>query len=55
MHTVRCAVVRDCAKLGIAIAASIPIMATTIMISINVNPLLWDLMFFIFHLSVVAA
>jgi hypothetical protein len=30
-------------------------MATTIMISTSVNPLLWELMFFILHLSVVAA
>ena len=47
--------VRACTKLGIAIVASRPMMATTIMISTSVNPLLRELMFFILHLSVVAA
>ena len=53
-HVLVCCL-RACTKLGIAIEASRPMMATTIMISTSVNPLLRELMFFIFHLSVVAA
>ena len=37
MHALRCAVCRDLTKFGIAIAASNPMIAITIMISINVN------------------
>src|SRR6266404_9408261 len=40
-------VVRALTKLGIAIAAKRPIMATTIMISTNVKPLLRDVLMFI--------
>src|ERR1022692_2193509 len=42
-----CDCVRARTKLGIAIAASKPMMATTIMISTNVKPDLWDVLFFI--------
>jgi len=38
MHAFFCAVLRAFTKLGIAIAASNPMIATTIMISTNVNP-----------------
>src|SRR5436189_6348942 len=41
------AVVRALTKLGIAIAASSPLMATTIMISTSVNPLWRAVLFFI--------
>src|SRR5580704_12457379 len=47
MQAFCCAVVRACTKLGIAIAAKRPIMATTIMISIKVKPCLRDCVFFI--------
>ncbi len=40
MHAVFSAVTRACMKLGMAIVASRPMMATTIMISINVKPVL---------------
>src|SRR6185295_16750410 len=54
MHAFICAVVRALTKLGMAIAAKRPIMATTIMISTSVNPNLWNLLIFIidFYLSV---
>src|ERR1022692_5114068 len=42
-----CDCVRALTKLGIAIAANKPMMATTIMISTNVKPDLWDILFFI--------
>jgi hypothetical protein len=38
MHAFFCEVVRALMKLGMAIAANRPIMATTIMISTNVKP-----------------
>src|SRR5437667_1722556 len=38
MHALFCEVVRALMKLGMAIAANRPIMATTIMISTNVKP-----------------
>src|ERR1700761_7531448 len=47
MQAFCCAVVRACTKLGIAIAASKPMMATTIMISINVKPALREELIFI--------
>src|SRR5882724_3778415 len=48
MHAFFCAVVRALMKLGMAIAASRPIMATTIIISTSVKPLLRDVLIFIF-------
>src|ERR1700744_5641192 len=47
MHAFCCAVVRACTKLGIAIAAKRPMMATTIMISISVKPALMEELIFI--------
>ena len=41
------AVVRECTKFGMAIAAKSPMMATTIMISTRVNPVWPGLLFFI--------
>src|SRR6185295_9151237 len=54
MHAFIWAVVRARTKLGMAIAARRPIMATTIMISTSVKPDLRDLLIFItiFYLSV---
>src|SRR5882762_11682044 len=52
MQPVACAVLRAFTKLGIAIAANRPIMATTIMISTSVNPPLRDVLLFITNLSV---
>src|SRR5437867_10243481 len=47
MQALVCEVVRALTKLGIAIAANRPIMATTIMISTNVQPALRDVLIFI--------
>src|ERR1039457_533644 len=47
MQAFFCDCVRARTKLGIAIAASKPMMATTIMISTSVNPCLFDVLFFI--------
>src|SRR6267142_236722 len=47
MHAFFCEVVRALMKLGMAIAANRPIMATTIMISTNVKPELRDDLIFI--------
>src|SRR5882724_12082792 len=47
MQPVACAVLRAFTKLGIAIAANRPIMATTIMISTSVKPPFRDVLFFI--------
>src|SRR5580704_984360 len=47
MQAFICEVVRARTKLGIAIAARRPMMATTIIISTSVKPCLRDLMFFI--------
>src|ERR1700760_3522973 len=47
MQALACAVVRACTKLGIAIAAKRPMMATTIMISIRVKPFLLEELIFI--------
>src|ERR1039457_2179850 len=51
MQAFFCDCVRARTKLGIAIAASKPMMATTIMISTSVNPDLFDVLFFILALS----
>src|SRR6266404_560105 len=51
MQAFFCEVVRALMKLGIAIAANRPMMATTIMISTNVKPPLRDVLVFIFCLS----
>src|ERR1017187_1346201 len=51
MHAFFCDWVRARTKLGMAIAASKPMMATTIMISTSVNPLLLDVLFFMLTLS----
>src|SRR5437773_1684712 len=53
MHAFFCEVVRALMKLGIAIAANRPIMATTIMISTSVKPLLRAVRIFILDLSFV--
>ena len=45
MQAFACARARALTKLGIAIAASSPIMATTIMISTRVKPALWEVLF----------
>src|SRR6516225_3566042 len=50
MHAFICEVVRARTKLGIAIAARRPMMATTIMISTSVKPDLRDVLFFILTL-----
>ena len=50
MQAFFCDCVRARTKLGIAIAASKPMMATTIMISTSVNPFLLDVLFFILTL-----
>src|SRR6266567_2175857 len=47
MQALDCAVLRALMKLGMAIAANRPMMATTIMISTNVKPDLRDVLFFI--------
>src|SRR5204863_4500838 len=47
MHAFICEVVRALMKLGIAIAAKRPIMATTIIISTNVKPDLPEVLIFI--------
>ena len=47
MQAFCCEVVRAFTKLGIAIAASKPIMATTIMISTRVNPCFFAVVLFI--------
>src|SRR6266849_3092471 len=47
MQAFICEVVRALMKLGMAIAAKRPMMATTIMISTNVKPLLRDVLIFI--------
>ena len=47
MQAFCCAVVRACTKLGMAMAANRPMMATTIMISIRVKPALREEVFFI--------
>jgi hypothetical protein len=52
MHAVCCEVERALRKLGIAMAANRPIMATTIMISTSVNPVLQELFIFILLLFV---
>src|SRR5205814_2854072 len=49
MQAFFCEVVRALMKLGIAIAANRPIMATTIMISTNVKPDLRELLMFILY------
>src|ERR1017187_4198511 len=51
MQAFFCDCVRARTKLGMAIAASKPMMATTIMISTSVNPDLFDVLFFILSLS----
>src|SRR6266404_306151 len=51
MQAFACDVVRALTKLGIAIAAKSPIMATTIMISTRVKPALFDALLFILILS----
>src|SRR5437899_12221645 len=51
MQAFICAVVRALMKLGIAIAANRPIMATTIMISTSVKPPLRDVLVFMFGFS----
>src|SRR6266404_3493416 len=51
MQALACAVVRAFTKLGIAIAANKPMMATTIMISTRVKPLLRVALLFILSLS----
>src|ERR1017187_9394294 len=51
MQAFFCDCVRARTKLGIAIAASKPMMATTIMISTRVKPDLRDVLFFILSLS----
>src|SRR4051812_25798620 len=51
MQAFCCEVVRARTKLGIAMAASKPMMATTIMISTSVNPCLFDLLLFISTLT----
>ena len=51
MQAFFCDWVRARTKLGIAIAASKPMMATTIIISTSVNPCLLDVLFFILTLS----
>ena len=48
MQVVFCDCVRAWTELGMAIAASRPIMPTTIMISIRVKPDLREVLFFIF-------
>ena len=45
MQALACAVERAFTKLGIAIAASRPMMATTIMISTSVNPARLEVLF----------
>src|ERR1700677_4496672 len=53
MQAFCCEVARAFTKLGIAIAASKPIMATTIMISTRVKPAFGDcFIFFMFQLSI---
>src|SRR5579872_2824808 len=47
MHAFICAVVRAFTKLGIAMVASNPMIATTIIISTSVKPALGDVRFFI--------
>ena len=47
MHALVCEVVRAFTKLGIAIAANRPMMATTIMISTRVKPDLREVLVFI--------
>src|SRR5664280_3931982 len=52
MQALACEVARAFTKLGMAMAAKRPIMATTIMISTNVKPALrMVLVFFIFYFS----
>src|SRR6266849_624592 len=51
MHAFFCEVVRALMKLGIAIAARRPMMATTIIISTNVKPDLREVLMFILCLS----
>src|SRR5882672_10900427 len=51
MQAFICEVVRALMKLGMAIAANRPIMATTIMISTNVKPDLREVLMFILCLS----
>src|SRR3954470_745340 len=48
MHAFVCEVVRARTKLGIAMAARRPMIATTIMISTRVKPHLFDILIFIF-------
>jgi len=48
MHAVACDLARALRKLGTAIAASNPIMTTTIIISSNVKPALWEVFIFFF-------
>src|SRR5439155_14593932 len=51
MQAFTCEVVRALMKLGIAIAARRPMMATTIIISTNVKPDLREVLMFILYLS----
>src|SRR2546428_11447908 len=53
IHAFFWAVVRALTKFGTAIAANRPMIATTIMISTNVNPLARAVLFFILDLSFV--
>src|SRR5215472_18863730 len=55
MHAFFCEVVRALMKLGMAIAANRPIMATTIMISTNVKPEWREVLIFILYLFLSAA
>src|SRR5690242_10819816 len=50
MHVLACELVRARTQVGVAIVASSPIKATTIMISTRVNPDEPDVLRFIFHL-----
>ena len=47
MHAVACDLARARKKLGMAIAASNPTMTTTIIISTNVKPALWEVFMFV--------
>src|SRR5262245_25464838 len=51
MQALVCEVWRARTKLGMAIAASKPMMATTIMISTRVKPALLEVLIFIFYLA----
>src|SRR6266700_5020415 len=51
IQALACEVLRALTKLGIAIAARRPMMATTIMISTSVKPALRDVLIFIYFLT----